>query len=360
MEKQQFLAKLEALLSGIPASDREQILDFYREIIEDRIENGASEAAAVADFGNVEHLAQEILQENAYSQKEQQPDQPQPAQQQEERQGNKCVYREYRAMAGAFDKIVINARNTKFFIRPSQDGAIRFCYYEDQDVRYNLNKEGNTLHIEQTIEKKWHWYFLLGVGYHSALTKGVVLELPTPYEGWLEAATTNARIVLENLHLNRLEAVTTNAAIEVKGVQAQELVTNTTNGSITIENTQAQRLNAHTHNGRMTLWDVMSKNCEAATSNGKLELGNVQAEDWLHGQTSNGGIELWGVSGFVMDFHTSNASVSGTVKGDENLYNIMSTTSNGSNELGRRVVAQSRRSLSVKTTNGNIRVRFEQ
>jgi len=56
MNKQEFLAALQKGLSGLSENDREERLTFYREMIDDRIEEGFSEEEAVAAAGSVEEI----------------------------------------------------------------------------------------------------------------------------------------------------------------------------------------------------------------------------------------------------------------------------------------------------------------
>ena len=60
MTKLQFLLALNNKLSGLPQDDVEQRLNFYAEMIEDRMEDGLSEEAAVADMGDIEEIATQI------------------------------------------------------------------------------------------------------------------------------------------------------------------------------------------------------------------------------------------------------------------------------------------------------------
>ena len=48
MNKAQFLCELEKLLYGLPQEDIKQSLDYYSEIIDDRIEDGLSEYDAIS------------------------------------------------------------------------------------------------------------------------------------------------------------------------------------------------------------------------------------------------------------------------------------------------------------------------
>ena len=63
MNKSEFLDALKAALSGLPTCDVEERLRFYAEMIEDRIEDGCTEAEAVAEIGSVDEIAEQALAE---------------------------------------------------------------------------------------------------------------------------------------------------------------------------------------------------------------------------------------------------------------------------------------------------------
>ena len=63
MTKNEFLNRLRARLSDLPKSEVEERLGFYSEMIDDRIEEGLSEEAAVTEIGNVETVARQIISE---------------------------------------------------------------------------------------------------------------------------------------------------------------------------------------------------------------------------------------------------------------------------------------------------------
>lgn len=56
MRKQAFLAELRKRLAGLPQEDIEERLSFYNEMIDDRMEEGLSEEAAVSAVGSVEEI----------------------------------------------------------------------------------------------------------------------------------------------------------------------------------------------------------------------------------------------------------------------------------------------------------------
>lgn len=61
MMKFDFLSALQENLSGLPKEDIQKSLDYYSEIIEDRIEDGLTEEDAVDALGAAEEIAEQIL-----------------------------------------------------------------------------------------------------------------------------------------------------------------------------------------------------------------------------------------------------------------------------------------------------------
>ena len=63
MDKKEFLAKLQRCLYGLPEQDILQGLDYYGEMLDERIEDGMSETDAVAAMGEPQEIAKKILEE---------------------------------------------------------------------------------------------------------------------------------------------------------------------------------------------------------------------------------------------------------------------------------------------------------
>ncbi len=61
MTKTMFLKRLETALSKLSDDDIYGSIDYYTELIDERIESGMSEEAAVADLGDPEKIAKEIM-----------------------------------------------------------------------------------------------------------------------------------------------------------------------------------------------------------------------------------------------------------------------------------------------------------
>ncbi len=63
MTKLEFLSALEARLAGIPQEDVDKSVEFYTEMIADRMDEGLTEEEAVASIGTVEEIVAQILAE---------------------------------------------------------------------------------------------------------------------------------------------------------------------------------------------------------------------------------------------------------------------------------------------------------
>ena len=65
MNKHEFLTNLRAKLWAVPESDRQRSVDYYAEMIDDRMEDGLSEEEAVAAIGDLDAIVRDILAETS-------------------------------------------------------------------------------------------------------------------------------------------------------------------------------------------------------------------------------------------------------------------------------------------------------
>ena len=63
MTKQEFITALRNGLYGLPQEDIEERVNFYCEMIDDRVEDGVSESDAISEIGDVKNIVSQILME---------------------------------------------------------------------------------------------------------------------------------------------------------------------------------------------------------------------------------------------------------------------------------------------------------
>ncbi len=61
MRKQEFLCALKKRLSGLPKQDVEERLNFYSEMIDDRMEEGCTEEESVLNTGSIDDIVTQII-----------------------------------------------------------------------------------------------------------------------------------------------------------------------------------------------------------------------------------------------------------------------------------------------------------
>ena len=67
MKRQEFLQALKARLWALPERDIQQSLDYYNEMIDDRMEDGLSEEEAVAAVGDLDEIVEQIMSESPHT-----------------------------------------------------------------------------------------------------------------------------------------------------------------------------------------------------------------------------------------------------------------------------------------------------
>ena len=63
MNKQEFITRLKEGLNGLPEDDIRERIEFYEEMIDDRIEEGLTEEEAVAEIGPTDEIVSQIIAE---------------------------------------------------------------------------------------------------------------------------------------------------------------------------------------------------------------------------------------------------------------------------------------------------------
>lgn len=63
MTKTEFLNQLKGRLKGLPREDIEKSIEYYSEMIDDRVEDGLSEEEAISELGSLDEIVSQILKE---------------------------------------------------------------------------------------------------------------------------------------------------------------------------------------------------------------------------------------------------------------------------------------------------------
>lgn len=377
MTREQFLNDLKAALSAMKEEELEGVVSYYAEMIDDRMEAGMTEEAAVKAMEPVREIASRVLEEAGMNETK-----AEPKEAKDDRQ-------EIVRPAETVREMHIQAENKRIKITSEEDAHdIRLRYFIGSNDIFRLHEDDGVLTLEHKMrpltsfanEKGGDSFslesILNGIGkFISSLGERVVnggmfsyeapeneieIILPKTFCARLEASTSNSRILVEDLIFTQpLRLTTSNAFIQAENVNcAQDITFTTSNSKIVLNDVNVNGGKLSTSNGRITLDDmIVREEMVAVNSNGSIKISDCQIGVALAASSSNGAIELEAVACPDITLKTSNGSISGTVQGERGEYTVVSGTSNANNLLGN--FGDGEKKLRAMTSNAPITLKFE-
>lgn len=354
MTKERFLGNLEYALKFMAQDERDATINFYSEMIDDRIEDGLNEEEAVAQMESPEDIATRLQKTQETTSNDKESDQGT-----DNDDGNNIGSWEKRLVTYPVSQVrIINVKSDNLPIHVCMDETsdeIKATYFTSQHDPYSITLDDGELTLtHKGAFERISSDFVTGLsdlmnnlsqmfsgGSYGSSGAFIDITLPKGYNGALSLIGSNARI-------------------HIDGVQCHTGITaSTSNGRIQCNDCALDALKAQTSNARVECEDVKTRgNIELKSINGRLVARNCVAFGALQMTTSNGAVIVDDISSDDIRMKTSNGSVSGSVQGSQSDYAIDSATSNGHSNLPESTTGKKR--LSVHTSNGSIRIRFEE
>lgn len=334
MRAEKFIAELMEKMNDFSKEDKEQIREYFEEMIYDRIENGETEEDILKSFGTPDVVVAKLKSEYKESRVEGK-NQEWREQFQEEDRTRKSENKE--GTVNRIHTIFVHTENVRIIpvVDRVEKPFIEFDPTEGRDILEISEQNGcfKVIHHQKKI------YLFLLFGYEKR--RNLILHIPKEFRGNLELESGNVPIELENItSLESLRAQTSNAGINLKNVSAVSMEIQTSNASVKLENVAGECLNAN-------------------TSNGKIEAKHINVKERTKLRTSNAKVVVEEIESRQIELHTSNGTVQGMLSGSIADYNVRSFTSNASSTLPSHMNTGKDKSLEVKTTNGKINILFE-
>lgn len=331
MNREEYIKLLLNELKDMAQTDKEQIRDFFEEMICDRMEQGETQEEILASIGDPVQAAEKLREEYETQSTESREAQVAPAE--------SCVLGgiESESCAGGLKMIRVIADCVSVRTERTPERRANVLFHQKEGIEYieESFKEG-IYEVRHRIKRRI--FPLLG---HS-FKKEIIVKIPEDFTGDMEIVTDNGSV-----------------AVEQGGVLGKVLV-NTTNGKIRLSHIHAEALEAQTSNGNIHAQDLESSEIRLHTSNAKIQISRSKVSDTVMLRSSNGMIETFGLEGKNISIRTSNAPIRGTLKGNVQEYDIYSKTSNGPSSLPDDSKRGKDRKLDVKTSNAAIALAFEE
>lgn len=321
MNQETFLKELAAGLTGLSEQERNSVLDYYREMICDGVENGKSEETVVQNFGSPQDIAAQIRSEYHASAAQVQP----PV-------SDAKTYSARNPVAS----VIVSAQNTSIQIQPVPDGPVRVLFTPSYSDRVTVGEQNGVFTFTHTMKHIFFDWLDIFRGPHS-----IVLLIPTAFHGDILAETVNAKIYADNL----------------SGVGSCRFASS--NARIYVSNTDCRLMELKTSNGPIHLCNIHGNTCNAATNNSRITMEGCHFPAQLDLHTSNAAIRIDSTCSENIILKTANAPISAMFIGDIREYAIHSHTSNGHNNLPSdwSFPGQTKH-ISAVTSNSHIDVKF--
>lgn len=328
MKQEAFIDQLMKQLSEIPNVEKEQLKEYYQELICDGLEQGRNEENIIAGFGTIETIVKRIKEDYRELGR---------TQQNQTNARQKPVQNASYASSTPIHTINVEAENVRIQVIPVTSGPIRVLFNPQEDCDYvTFTEYDGEFNFRHTMRNffSFNW---------RNLFRGpwiLTLEVPIDFTGNLRVKSSNASISVNGLnHLTNSQFITSNARIRVDNIHCNSVLILTTNASLDLNNLSGDQLEAVTNNGRVTAYGCT------------FTFGLLLS-------THNGAVEGKNLLGDNIVMKTSNGAVRGSIIGDIRDYSIQSHTVNGSNNLPNCDYPDQKKHLVVRTSNGRIEVEF--
>ena len=334
MNRTDFLQTLRDALHMLPMDEREDAVNYFGELIEDKMsDNGCTEREAIDSLGRMDEIVASVMDARTEHDHAVPHTEPVEGANEQTSHGIKTVT----VKAAAVRQIMIRGRNCPIEISRGGSEEIVLRYLQDEYRQFDFSLEQGELRL---IQQPQTLFSLFGIRQLFSDKSFITLTVPAELAAALDAQTSNSHMQMDGISVwGALRLSTSNSSISVTSASAKAMDITTSNGRLTAEGLQVS--------GPITL----------RTSNARLEAHQIEAGEALTLRTSNGKIVFSELNGTGITMHTSNATVDGSLPHAANHYSVTSATSNGSNTL-KHHAHQGPVPLDVRTSNSAIRVSF--
>lgn len=341
MTKSDFIQKLTEALANMPGNERVLVLEYYEEMIDDRIENGMSEEEAVAELGSIEEILKEAAPEALNSPRHVHCENMPPE------TGKKSFEFRY-----PVDALAANSVSAELHVLSAAlpDGVTaRVDCNLDENEECACTLENGTLKVKYRKYKQRSFSFR---NLFSSSDSVITITLADPALTRGEIGASSGDIDLNGLVFTQSLGITSASGnVKARDIAVQhKCELHTASGDITASNlTCGELLEVHTVSGDADLFNIRAGKLSVGSASGDPTLIDVECDE-LEVNTASGDLEVRNAN--------SSTIILGTASGDQTLLrakcsgNIEMGSASGDLEI-RDTCCDG--SISLSSTSGDIR-----
>lgn len=259
----------------------------------------------------------------------------------------------------------------KIELKVVDGNEVTFNYYESEKVKRTIKNENGKISFETEAPRFFNWI------YNKYVVK---IGIPKDFGGELEIETETGNVLvdLSAVTCQEIDIESTTGNVTVKNATIkEEFSVKVATGKVEIKDVTSEDFSIESTTGSVDVSDIkVSKNVKLKATTGNIKITNLSAKEvkikLTTGSLKEGKIDCEGFTAEAttgsLTFSVKNAtkiylkattgSIRGEIVGNENDYNIESTTSTGSNNLRNQMVPSSDKLLKAETSTGSITVNF--
>ena len=248
---EEYLNKLRTILSTNHYEDVENTVEFYREMIMDKMENGESEEDVLEEIGSVEKLASTLLGKTV---------------KEDDLGNNEMQY------------IHVEMKNIDCSIEAAPVSEMVIDAPNEDFVR--IENDGNTLYISQVTDNKIHFFFNKDLKVRIQIPEGRCLQR-------IYMKGISSDFSLEgNLECHETQCTSVSGDNKVKKIQGSHMELFSTSGDCKIKDCSLQTGNIQSVSGDIKVRNVTGKTMRADTVSGDIKAQEIGFEKTFMKSTS--------------------------------------------------------------------------
>lgn len=261
-----------------------------------------------------------------------------------------------------FDKIEVKVVDGK---------EVTFNYYESEKVKRTIKNEGGKISFETKAPRFFNWFYnkyVLTIGIPKDFggeleieseTGNVSVDLSAVTCQEIDIEATTGNVTVKNAVLKEEFSVkVTTGKVEIKDVTSEDFSIESTTGSVEVSDIKAsKKVDLKSTTGSVKVDNLSAKEVKIKLTTGSLKECKIDCESFS-AEATTGSLSFRVKNATKIQLKATTGNIRGEIVGNENNYNIQSTTTTGSNNLRNQTVSSSDKLLKAETTTGSINVNF--
>lgn len=395
MTKKEWEKRLLKNLKSLSKQERKEVLEYYREMYDDKLDTGFSEREILKEFGSPEECARKILAENGNEDTPRQVSPPRERVKKPKRSkrwvkplvivtvvlsvcflflsipgfmNNQIEEKTYQeSEENVIEELRIDYSNVTISVYSDDSvSALSVTYPQTQTVNGKNTSRITVSDHEGVLDIKEYPIWIYNLGWGRWKTPEIVVHLPIDRTYSLDLAIDNGSITLigDMYNVKKLTLSTANGNIDTRNAQIScETTINVevNNGKIQLGSLSAQSLNASTDNGEISVTDgTVSEVAYLETDNGKISINGHFIAEQLIATTDNGEINASNglIDVQIIKLEVDNGRIVANLSGKKSDYTFEVENSIGTTNITTQ--AGGTRFLSVEVDIGDITILFKE